>query len=256
MGVVAVSVAAIEPQAEDSMTTGGRITRRGALALTVTASAAWLAACATPDRGLNAPMRAALGSIAGVVLVPQTGLDVTVTPTDGGQGGLLGVLVAAAIDSHRESSARERSGPILKALADHDFRREITQALAEESARQARVPLRGAWRLETVDTDSQRRALLDAATEDAVLFLRVDYKLESGNVVVLARAQLVPRAPALMGHRPSPKEGAPLDEGNALFLRSFRFTQNNVTADNVAAALTAGARNVVSQCLSELGRDA
>lgn len=226
--------------------------RRGLLVLAV---AALLSACATPERTLNAPMRAAMGSVGGVLLLPQTGLDVTVTPIDGGQGGLLGVLVAAAIDSKREASARERAAPILRALADHDFRREMAQALADETARQTRLPLRGPWRLETVDSEGTRITRLNAAGEDAVLFLRVDYKLESGNVVVSARAQLVPRAAGLMPMRPAPKEGAPLAEGNALFLKTFTAVQHNVTADNVVAALNSAARSVAAQCLAELGRD-
>lgn len=223
--------------------------------LLVMAVAALMTACATPERTLNAPMRAAMGSVGGVLLVPQTGLDVTVAPIDGGQGGLLGVLVAAAIDSKREASARERAAPLLQALAGYDFRREMSQALADETARQSRLPLRSPWRLETVDTEGARITRLNAAGEDAVLFMRVDYKLESGNVVVTARAQLVPRAAALMGMRPAPKEGAPLDEGNALFLKTFTATQHNVTADNVAAALTSAARSVAAQCLAELARD-
>lgn len=87
-------------------------------ALSVILALGLVAGCATPDKSMNAPMRAALGGVEGLLLVPQSGLDVTVTQTDGGQGGLLGVLLAAAIDKKREDSARKTAAPILEALRD------------------------------------------------------------------------------------------------------------------------------------------
>lgn len=214
-----------------------------------------LGGCATPEQSMTAPLRAALGGVDAVLLVPQSGLDVTVTPTDGGQGGLLGVLLAAAIDSKREESAKKLSAPILDALRGYDFRAVLAQAMADATARQPALKLRTPWRLETLDSDSHRRGLFDASADSALLFMRVNYRLESGNVVVSAQAQLLPKAAALKGLRPAPKDGQPLDEGNALYRKAFSFTQQNVSADNVAAALTAGANSVATQLLADLAQD-
>jgi hypothetical protein len=188
-------------------------------------------------------------------LVPQSGLDVTVTPTDGGQGGLLGVLIAAAIDSKREESAKKLSAPILAALHSFDFRVVLTEAIADATSRQPALKLRTPWRLETLDSNSHRRDLLDGSADSAVLFVRVNDRLESGNVVVVAQAQLIPKAAALMGLRPAPKDSQPLDDGNALYRKAFSFSKQNVTAETVAAALTEGAHSVATQLLTDLSRD-
>jgi hypothetical protein len=214
-----------------------------------------LAGCATPEQSMTAPLRTALGGVEGVLLVPQSGLDVTVTPTDGGQGGLLGVLLAAAIDSKREESAKKQSVPMLQALHGYDFRVVLAEAIAEATARQPALKLRTPWRLETLDSDSHRRDLFDATADSAVLFVRVNYRLESGNVIVSARAQLVPKAAELKGLRPAPDDGRPLEEGNALYRKTFSFSKQNVRADTVAAALTEGANSVATQLLSDLARD-
>lgn len=214
-----------------------------------------LAGCATPDQSMKAPIRAALGQVDAVLLVPQSGLEVTVTPIDGGQGGLLGVLVAAAIDSKREETARKQSAPILEALRSYDFRSVMAGAMTDASARQPALRLRLPWRLEMLDTDSHRRALFDDSSDSAVLYMRVDYRLESGNVIVTAQTQLVPKAAALLTLRPDPKEGQPLDAGNALYRKVFSFKKQNVTADTVAAALTEGAHSIAGQLLADLARD-
>lgn len=228
-------------------------TRRRALAIVL--ALGFVAGCATPDKSMNASMRAALGGVDGLLLVPQSGLDVTVSQTDGGQGGLLGVLIAAAIDKKREDSARKTAAPILEALKDYDFRASMARAVDEESARQSRLNLKTPWRLETVDTESQRRGLLDASGATAVLFLRVDYRLVSGNLVVTGQAQLLPKAAPLFAFRPAPKDGNPVDEGNAIYRKSFSFTRQNLSADTAAAALDEGARSIAAQCLADLGRD-
>lgn len=229
--------------------------RTGRRALAVLLALGLVAGCATPDKSINAPMRAALGGVDGLLLVPQSGLDVTVAPTDGGQGGLLGVLLAAAIDSKREDSARKTAAPILAALGTYDFRAAMARAIDEETARQSRLNVKTPWRLETVDTESQRRGLLDASGASAVLFLRVDYRLESGNVIVTGQALLLPKAANLLAYRVAPKDTNPVDEGNAIYRKRFSFARQNVTADTAAAALDEGARSIATQCLADLGRD-
>lgn len=131
----------------------------------------------------------------------------------------------------------------------------MARAIDEETARQTRLSLKRPWRLETVDTESHRRGLLDASGESAVLFMRVDYRLESGNVIVTGHAQLLPKAANLLAFRLAPKDTNPLDEGNAIYRKSFSFTRQNVTADTAAAALDEGARSIATQCLADLGRD-
>lgn len=214
-----------------------------------------VAGCATPEQSMTAAKRAGLGDVHAVLLVPQSGLDVTVKPIDGGQGGLLGVLIAAAIDSKREETARKSSAPILAAVRDFDFRAEMLKAMNEETARGSRIPVREAWRLETIDSTSHRRGVFDASTHSAVLFVRVGYRLEAGVIHVVADAQMAPKAAGLMAMRPSPKEGDPLDEGNAIYRKQFVYKQEAVTTENAAAALAQGARSVAAQLLADLGRD-
>jgi hypothetical protein len=168
---------------------------------------------------------------------------------------LLGVLIAAAIDAKREESARSRSEPILAATRDHDFRAEMAGALADESARSGRLALRTPWKVEAVDTESRRLDLLDASTDGALLYLRVDYHLEGGTLHVEARAHMVGKSPGLAAFRPAPADGKPLAPGNAIYLKSFAYRQQAVTAANAKAALSAGARSVAAQLVADLARD-
>lgn len=229
--------------------------RRALLAVVAFGGLLAVSGCATPEQSMTAAKRSGLDSVQAALLVPQSGLEVSVRPIDGGQGGLLGVLIAAAIDVKREESARKAAAPILEAVRGFDFRAEMQRAIDEESARQPRLPLRGGWQLETVDSPSHRRGVYDGSSASAVLFVQVDYRLESGVIHVDARAQLVPKAASLAALRPAPKDDDPLAEGNAIYLKKFSFKRQAVTADNAAAALAEGARSVASQLIADLGRD-
>lgn len=214
-----------------------------------------LGGCVAPEMSLNSRLRAALGPVDGVVLIPQSGLDVTVTQIDGGTGGVPGVLVAAAIDEMRQTAAQRSAAPILQALRTYDFRRVMLAALADDLGRVHRLRLRAPWTLSIVDSESHRRGLFDASSASAVLFCRVNYRLESGNLLVTAIAEMFPKATDLAGFRPRPNDANPIAEGNALYRKTFTFTAQNVIAETVAGALTEGAGNIAFQVLSDLDRD-
>jgi len=214
-----------------------------------------LGACAAPPLSLTAQVRQSIEQVEAVLLIPQTGIDVTVTPTEGGGGGFLGVLLAAAIDSAREASAKKTSAPIVEALRSFDFRAVMAQAVVTEQSRYPRLRARTPWRLETVDSESHRRSVFDASTDSAVLFNRVSYRLESGNLYVTSDVQIFPKAAGLARFRPKPNDGNPLDEGNAFYRKTFVSVHQNVTASGVAAALTDAANSVAAQLLADLDRD-
>lgn len=215
-----------------------------------------IAGCAaTPDQAMNARLRAAIRHVDAALLIPQPTLEVTVVAIDSGNTGFLGSLLASAIDARRQSDAQKIATPIIDALKDYDFRAVMARAMADEQARRPALPMRSPWWLATVDSESHRRGLYDAAKDGAVLFVAVRYRLEAGNLHVNADARLFPKSAALASFRPSPNDANPLDEGNAIYRKSFVVIRQNLSPYNVAAVLSDAAASIAEQLLADLGRD-
>lgn len=222
----------------------------------VVAMGLFVAGCATaPDLSMNTRLRQAIRHVDAALLVPQSELEVTVVAIDSGNTGLLGSLLASAIDARRQSDAQKIATPIVEALKRYDFRAVMARAIADEQARRPVLPIRTPWWLETVDSESHRRGLYAAAKDGAVLFVAVRYRLEAGNLHVDADARMFPKSAALASFRPAPNDSNPLDEGNAIYRKSFVVIRQNLSPYNVAAVLSDAAASIAEQLLADLGRD-
>ena len=212
-----------------------------------------LAACAvSPPMPLTKQEQHELGDVSGTLFIPQSGLLVTVAPTDASAGGLLGVLIAAGIDAARRANAESNAAPMLERLRDYDFRTVMKQASDEAVAKIPEIKFSGALDVDTVGSNSQKRIVFDKSTASAVLFVDVAYQLQSGNLYASANAIMFRKSDKLTQFRQKPSQADPLDKGNAIYRRTFNFSKQNVTAADIKSDLTEAAQSLASQLAADL----
>jgi len=216
-------------------------------------SIAALAGCATTrPMSVTQQEQHELGPVAGALFIPQNSLLVTVTPTNPGATGLLGVLVAAGIDAARRSSAENAAAPILEQLHDYDFRAVMKQASDSAVGTLQIIKFSAPLDVETVNSSTQKRIVFDNASASAVLFVDVGYQLQSGNLYVSADAVMYPKANNLLQFRRKPSDSDPLDAGNAIYRKTFKYAKLNVVAADIKGDLTDAANNIASQLAADL----
>lgn len=180
-----------------------------------------LTGCATPQVSMTKQLQDNLERVESVLIIPQNNLDITVQPTNPGNSGLLGALIAVAIDSSRRSSAEQDAAPILESLQSYDFRNVMMEASVGALNNLDKVRLVMPPRVEVVESESARRIAYDQSSESAILFCRIGYKYQSGNLIVTANAEIYPKKILLKQYRIRPEETNPLNDGNAIYRKSF-----------------------------------
>ncbi|HEV3422555.1 MAG TPA: hypothetical protein VG105_02005 [Paraburkholderia sp.] len=212
-----------------------------------------LAGCATtPPLSLTTQEQHELGNVAGTLVIPQSGLLVTIAPTNAGGAGLLGALIVAGIDAARRSAAEKNAAPILEQLHDYDFRTVMKQASNDAVGTVQQVKFSAPLDVDTVGSSTQRRIVYDNSSASAVLFIDVGYQLQSGNLYISANAVMYPKSSALQQFRKKPNESDPLDAGNAIYRKTFNYGKLNVAADDIKSDLTEGANSIASQLAADL----
>ena len=210
-----------------------------------------LGACEThpSHRFLTKPEQAALGTIDGVLAVPDRDPAVTITPTStGGAGGIAGIFVVAVIDGIRSARAQSDAAPIRAALQGFDFQAELLAALTTklEALPNVKVAMRPTT---IVSGNSADAARAYAESQDtSVLLMNARYSLESGDLVISLGMALYPKSEELKRFRPKPNDKDPLALGNALFHIRPVVKKNAVTAANI--------RTAVSDAIEQLARSA
>lgn len=211
-----------------------------------------LTGCAAPQISMTKQAQASIEQVEGVLTMPQSTLAVTVPATNPGNTGLLGALIAAGVDSARQSSAEKTAAPILETLRGYDFNAvmlaEVTETLGKTENLKFAMPLR----VDTVDSDSAKRIAFDKSKASAVLFCRVYYRLESGNLIVTSNLEMFPKDNALKQFRSKPQDSNPIDEGNAIYRKTFTFTKQAITSTNVKSGLAEAAKSLSKQMAEDL----
>lgn len=187
-----------------------------------------------------------------VLFVPQNALGVTVSQTNAGGAGLIGVLVASAIDGARERSATEKAAPVIEAAREVDFRELISQALASSVASATRAKLSMEPVVETVSSPSTRRIAFDKASGDAVALAEVRYTLQGGALQASLQLQVFPKTAELSALRARPDESDPMAAGNAVYSNLYSFEKQDVTAQSIAGALKEAANSLAKQMLDDI----
>ena len=220
------------------------------VALTIVVTA--LAGCAAPQISLTKQAQSNINRAEGILEIPQNNLDVTVQATNPGNTGLLGALIVAAIDSARQSSAEKAAAPMLEPLRDYDFRTVMLDASTDALAKIDKVKFGTPLRVEVVASDSAKRIAFDQSTASAILFCNVSYRLESGNLIVIAGAEMYPKADSLKQFRNTPNETNPLDSGNVIYRKTFTFSKQAVTPTTIKENLSEAATNVARQLAADM----
>jgi hypothetical protein len=221
-------------------------------AITLTIVVAALAGCATPQISLTKQAQANIDRVDGVLTIPQNNLDVTVPATNPGNTGLLGALIAAGIDSVRRSNAEKAATPMLEPLRDYDFRTVMLGASTDALTKIDKVKFAMPLRVEVVASDSAKRIAFDQSSASAIFFCNVGYRLESGNLIVTASAEIYPKTETLKQYRNKPEETNPLDRGNVIYRKTFTFTRQAVTPTTIKESLSEGGTNVARQLAADL----
>lgn len=162
------------------------------------------------------------------------------------------MLIASAIDSSRQSSAANAAAPLLEPLRDYDFRAVMLKASSDALTKVEKVKVAMPLRVEVVASDSSRRITFDQSAASAVLFCNVGYRLESGNLIVTAAAEIYPKIEVLKQFRVKPDEVNPLDRGNAIYRKTFTFSKQAVAPTTIKESLTEAAANVARQLAADL----
>ncbi|KWO59952.1 hypothetical protein WT98_30945 [Burkholderia territorii] len=212
-----------------------------------------LAGCAaTPPMSLTKQEQHELDEVSGTLFIPQNNLIVTVTPTNPGATGLIGALIAAGIDAAQRANANANAAPMFEQLRDYDFRAVMKQMSNDAVQTLHDIKFSAPLDVDTVSTNSQKRIVFDKSTASAVLFVDVDYQVQSGILYASARAVMFPKSNKLMQFRKKPSEADPLDAGNAIYRQTFRFSKQNVSATDIKSDLTEAAQSLASQLAADL----
>jgi hypothetical protein len=202
---------------------------------------------------LTPRLQQSLDSLQAVAFVPQANLDIDVTPGNPGATGLIGALIVAAVDESRRTKAQQASAGLVDALREFGFRERMSRQLDAEFARLRTPRVAGPVRLETTDSESQRRIIYDTSRASAVLFTSVSYKLVDAKLVVAGVAVMYPKAQKLMAFRSKPNNANPLDDGNAIYRKAFTYRSETIARDRIAQSLADGIANVAWQLASDMG---
>jgi len=212
----------------------------------------FITACATPQVALKKEAVNSISSVDQVLYIPQNNLDVSVSSTNPGNTGIIGALIVMAIDSARQSSAEEESAPIINALQDYDFRNVMLESMNAEVINKKYLPYEINTRIDTINSESNKSINYSESQSSAVLFSFFNYRLESGNLIIKTVAEMYPKIDSLYAYRNDPSADNPLDEGNAIYRKTFTFTKQGINADNIKTSLSEGAVSIAKQILTDL----
>jgi hypothetical protein len=151
------------------------------------------------------------------VFVPQT--------STGGQGGLLGALVAAGIDSVRTSKAEDAVKPLRDAVVDFNFDDVLRQDLKASMSKVQWLNVTEVKVIKDVATASLDSAITDSKAS-AVLMVAADYHLSNdGSTFDIAiKANLFPNSLALTQPKTTDANAKPKsDVNNAIYRNAFTF---------------------------------
>lgn len=192
----------------------------GALAL--------ITACAAPQVRLKPEARAEIDAVDSVLIVPR-----------------------------KPGADAGRADPILDALRDYDLRAALRDAWRAEAGRSSEIRFVPKLRVESFSPGdpagaAQMRTLFDNARGSAVMFANIDYRLRDSALVVSARVEIYPRAPALLRFRHAPDGSEPLDEGSVIYRQRFEERLTPVTPATARGRLDDAVHGIVRQIIASL----
>ena len=213
---------------------------------------ALITGCVTSPMSLTKQTQENIKSVDNILFIPQNNLDVTVPSINPNPPGLLDALIVAGIDSVRQSNAEKEAAPITKQLQNYDFRTVMLNTLSSETLKITAIKFNTPTHLETINSDTQQRISFDQSNATAVLFTSVSYRLESGNLIIMATVEMYPKSENLLKLRKEPDNSNPLDKGNVIYRKIFTFTKQAIIANNIKDSLSEGAVSIAQQISADL----
>jgi hypothetical protein len=215
-------------------------------------AACFLAACSVdgppaPKTELAADARPALGRMDVIVNESQTQIYPERMPSP---GLTFSSAVAAGFNS---AWLKGRSDRVNAALPTFDYPADVLQATKTAFTRIDRLDI--ALPADVVrDGRAGTLAAYEASKADAVLFFGITYLLEEqGWIRFDGWVWLLPKSAALKRFRPQPNDANPLDPGNAIYRKVFRFWKNpGSTPAEIHGVFVQGANTVAAKAAAEL----
>ncbi|WGM38959.1 hypothetical protein [Caulobacter sp. NIBR1757] len=252
-------------------------TRSILLACAVTLAGASLSACVTPvpfKVPLATGARDAITSTEVVAPVKQSEIYVYVAPVStGGQGGLIGALVAAGIDAASTEAAQKAVQPARDSIVDYDFDARLKADLQTQLSGVSFLKVDGVRVSKDAFQPGLDKAIADSKAS-AVLITVADYQFstDAASVTVTLAADLYANSAALTPFKPTATANAkvPSYGGNAIYRNTFTYSQllpapttvrdTNIrmwAADNgkaIREALDAGSAAVAGKLATDIQR--
>ena len=247
------------------------------LACAVTLAGASLSACVTPvpfKVPLATAARDAITSTEVVAPVKQSEIYVYAAPVStGGQGGLIGALVAAGIDAASTEAAQKAVQPARDSIVDYDFDGRLKADLQTKLSGVSFLKVEGV----RVSKDAFQTGLdkdIAGSKASAVLITVADYQFstDAASVTVTLAADLYANSAALNAFKPTATANAkvPSYGGNSIYRNTFTYSQllpapttvrdTNIrmwAADNgkaIREALDAGSAAVAGKLATDIQR--
>ena len=201
-------------------------------ACAIALASASLSACVTPVP-YNVPLangaREAITSTDVVAPVKQAEIYVYVAPVStGGQGGMIGALVAAGIDAAVQEKAQKAVQPARDAIVDYDFDGRLKADLQSSLGGVGFLKLQGVRVTKDAFQPGLDKAIADS-TAGTVLITVADYQFsaDAASVTVTLSADLYAKDAALAPFKPTATANAKVASypGNAIYRNTFTYSQ-------------------------------
>ena len=212
-----------------------------------------LSGCVTRKAPMSKQVQQTLGRADALLIMPQSNIDITVTDSNpSGQGGLIGIMTMAAVDSIRRTMEEDDASPVIKSLQKYDFRKVVLSKTNSSFAKLKKVKVKLPVKLDKIGTELSSRVFYDNSKANAVLLCRVRYELQSGSLIASLDARMYPKSKALMALVRKPNRAKPLDPSNSIYFNHFTFKKSGMTFNNIEASLNEAASNLTQQLTMDM----
>jgi len=208
--------------------------------------------CASPYAPMSKKVQEKIQVLDASLIIKQSNIDVTVSSSDTGQGGIIGSLILAGVDAVRRSNAKDNATPIIAALENYDFRSVMYKATNNSLGKLNKFKGNRPITLDKVGSETVKKITLNTSKANALLFCSIYYQLQSGNLMVTLDAQMYPKSNTLKAFRKDADDADILANGNRIYVNQFVFVKQGITADNVVSGLNEAAKSLASQVVQDL----
>jgi len=211
-----------------------------------------LGCASSPYAPMNKKVQEKIQVLDASLIIKQSNLDITVSSSDTGSGGLIGSLVLAGVDAVRRSAAEDEAAPIISVLENYDFRNVMYETTNNSLGKLHKFKVNRPITLDKVGSATTAKIMLNTSKANAVMFCDTTYKLESGNLIVALDVKMYPKSNTLKRFRKNPDDSDLLASGNEIYRNHFLFTKQGITPTNVIAGLNEAAKSLTDQLVQDL----